>query len=168
LSLLGFSDFSFGTGYIGGAVPFLLLDIPKADQSYLVTPDAYSLMRDLEFVSDQYIKFDLKHRFQGFFINKIPLLKKTKIREVAGLKMYYGKLRKENNPIYNEDLFAFPTNGEGEQSTFAFGNRPYLEASVGLENIFKFLRVEYIRRLSYLDLPGARRDGLRFSVKVGF
>jgi len=168
MSLLGFSDFSFGAGYIDGAVPFLLLDIPKADQSYLVTPDAYSLMRDLEFVSDQYVKFDLQHRFQGFFINKIPLLKKTKIREVAGLKMYYGKLRRENNPIYNNDLFAFPTNEEGEQTTFAFGNRPYLEASAGLENIFKFLRVEYIRRLSYLDLPGARKDGLRFSVRVGF
>lgn len=168
MSLLGFSDFSLGTGYIAGTVPFLLLDIPKADQSYLVTPDAYSLMRDLEFVSDQYIKFDFQHRFQGFFINKIPFLNKTKIREVAGVKMYYGNLRNENNPLHNKELFAFPTNEDGQQSTFAFGNKPYLEASVGLENIFKFLRVEYVRRLSYLDLPGARKDGLRFSIKVGF
>lgn len=168
MSLLGFSDFSFGTGYIAGAVPFLLLDIPKADQSYLLAPDAYSLMKDLEFVSDQYIKFDLRHRFQGFFINKIPLLNKTKIRELAGVKMYYGRLRNENNPAYNPELFALPADEQGRQTTFALGKRPYLEASVGLENIFKFLRVEYVRRLSYLDHPGVSKEGLRFSIGIGF
>lgn len=167
-TLIGFTDFSMGAGYIHGSLPFLLLDIPKADQSYLLAPDAFSLMRDMEFVSDQYLKFDFQHRFQGFFMNKIPYLKKAKIREVVGFKMYLGRLRNENNPNYQQDLYKFPQNAAGDQITFAFGNRPYMEANVGLENIFKFLRVEYVRRLSYLNHPGTRKEGVRFSIRVGF
>lgn len=166
--ILGFTDVSFGAGYIGGSVPFLLLDIPKADQSYLLAPDAFSLMRDLEFVSDQYLKFDVQHRFQGFFVNKIPLLKKAKIREIVGMKMYLGRLRSENNPHEQAELFRFPVNADGEQTTFAFKKEPYMEANIGIENLFRFLRVEYVRRLSYLNHPGVRKEGVRFSIKVGF
>lgn len=168
MSFLGFSEVEMGAGYIFGQLPYPLLEIPMADQSYLLVPDSYSLMNNLEFVSDHYAKFSWQHRFQGFFVNKIPLLRKTGIRETVGAKVYFGQLRDENNPMYNSNLFYFPINDKGEQSTFSFGRVPYMEASVGLENIFNFLQIEYIKRLSYLDLPDARKDGLRFSVNIGF
>lgn len=168
LSFLGFSELEFGTGYIFGTLPFPLLEVPMADQSYLLSPDTYRLMNNLEFVSDQFVKFNIDHRFQGFFISKIPFLRKTKIRETIGAKVYFGRLRAENNPEHNPELFRFPVNREGVQSSFGLGKRPYMEASVGLENIFNFLHIEYIKRLSYLHLPEARRDGFRFSVRLGF
>lgn len=168
MSLLGFSDIAWGGGYIFGTVPFPLLDIPMADQSILLSPDSYSLMNNLEFVSDHYAKFSLEHHFEGFFLNKIPLLKKLKIRELAGFKVFYGQLRQENDPRYNPGIFAFPTNSDGVQSTFSFSNRPYVEASVGLENILNVIRIEYVKRLSYLNHPDLKKGGLRFSVRIGF
>lgn len=168
LSFLGFSDLEFGTGYIFGALPFPLLEVPMADQSYLLSPDTYRLMDNLEFISDQFLKFNIDHRFQGFFISKIPFLRKTKIRETIGAKVYFGRLRTENNPEHNPELFRFPVDRDGVQSSFSLGKRPYIEASVGLENIFNFLHIEYIKRLSYLHLPEARKEGFRLSVRLGF
>ena len=47
-------------------------------------------------------------------------------------------------------------------------NTPYLEASVGLENIFKILRVDYYRRLTYLDNPGIKKGGFRIALRFSF
>ncbi|SEL81433.1 DUF5686 and carboxypeptidase-like regulatory domain-containing protein [Parapedobacter koreensis] len=168
LSQLGLADVNVGTGYIFGTVPYPLLDIPNASQTYVLTPDAFSLMNNLEFVSDQYIKLNIEYRLHGFILNKIPLLKKLKIRELAGFKLLYGNVRPENQPQHNPDVFLLPTDEQGRATTFALTRKPYMEASVGLENILNVLRVEYVRRLSYLDHPDIDKGGIRFSVKVDF
>ena len=46
------------------------------------------------------------------------------------------------------------------------GRTPYLEASVGLENIFKILRIDYYRRLTYLDQPNIKKGGRAYSAAV--
>lgn len=168
LSQLGFADINLGTGYIFGTVPFPLLDIPNASKTYILAPDSYTLLNDLEFVSDQYIKLRVEHRLQGFILNKIPLLKKLKIRELAGFKLLYGNVRPENRPENNSRVFMLPTDRQGNPTTFTLGRKPYMEASVGVENILNVLRVEYVRRLSYLDHPDIDRGGIRFSAKVDF
>ena len=45
---------------------------------------------------------------------------------------------------------------------------PYVEASVGIENIFKVLRVDYVRRFTYTDLPGVSKWGIRIQFHVQF
>src|SRR5690606_17578190 len=147
LSQLGLADITLATGYIFGTVPFPLLDIPYASRTYALAQDAYALMNDLEFVNDQYIKLHVEHRLHGFFLNKVPLLKRLKIREVVGFKLLYGNVRPENRPENNPYVFQLPTDGEGNRTTFIMGRKPYMEASVGLENILNVLRVEYVRRL---------------------
>ena len=168
LSQLGLVDANFGTGYIFGTVPFPLLDIPNASKTYMLAPDSYALLNNLEFVSDQYIKLALEYRPHGFFFNKIPLIKKLKIREVAGFKFLYGNVRPENRPENNPDVFLLPRDLRGNQTTFTLERKPYMEASAGIENIFNVLRVEYVRRLSYLNHPDIDRGGIRFSLKVDF
>ena len=82
----------------------------------------------------------------------------------------YGHLTDKNNPFLskNPDLFLFPTRN-GEQSAFVMDKKtPYVEASIGIYNIFKFLQVEYVRRLTYLDNPGASKHGIRVMVNMGF
>src|SRR5690606_14557873 len=96
LSQLGMADINLASGYIFGTVPFPLLDIPYASRSYALTQDAYALMNDLEFVSDQYVKLHVEYRPHGFILNKIPLLKRLKMREVVGFKLLHGNLRPEN------------------------------------------------------------------------
>jgi len=168
MSQLGLADVSFGTGYIFGAVPFPLLDIPNASKTYMLAPDSYALLNDLEFVSDQYLKLAVEYRPLGFFFNKIPLIKKLKIREVGGMKLLYGNVRPENRPENNPNVFRLPSDQQGNLTTFTLGRKPYMEASAGIENIFNVLRVEYVRRLSYLDHPDLDKGGIRFSLKIDF
>lgn len=168
LSQLGLVDVNFGTGYIFGTVPFPLLDIPNASKTYMLAPDSYALLNNLEFVSDQYIKLAFEYRPHGFFFNKIPLIKKLKVREVAGFKLLYGDVRPENRPENNSDVFLLPRDQQGNPTTFTLERKPYLEASGGIENILNVLRVEYVRRLSYLNHPDIDKGGIRFSVKVDF
>jgi len=52
--------------------------------------------------------------------------------------------------------------------SFTFGNKPYMEASAGVANIFKVLRVDVVKRLNYLDHPDAPEWGIRARVKFDF
>ena len=168
LSQLGQADINLTTGYIFGTSPFPLLDVPYASRTYALAQDAYMLMNDLEFVSDQYLKLHVEHRLHGFVLNKVPLLKRLRMREVVGFKLLYGNVRPENRPGNNPNLFRLPTDRDGNQTTFVLGPRPYMEMSAGVENILNVLRVEYVRRLSYLNHPDIDKGGFRFSVKVDF
>jgi hypothetical protein len=59
--------------------------------------------------------------------------------------------------------YQFPASGNGANGTYALGNTPYIEAGAGIGNIFKFMRVDGIRRFNYLDHPGASRYGIKLS-----
>ena len=171
LSQLGYTDFTLEGGNVFGQVPFPLLDIHRANQSYAYQLNAYNLMNFLEFVSDHYIAFNTDFYFNGFFFNKIPLLKKLKLREVASFKILYGGVRDENNPDKNSSVFRFPVDystGVPVQTTYSLNKAPYIEASVGVANIFKLIRVDVVKRFSYLDHPFISTWGIRTRVRADF
>jgi hypothetical protein len=164
----GFSDVTLEGGRIFGTVPYPLLDIHRANQTYAYVIDSYNLMNFLEFVSDRYASINIDQHFGGFFFNKVPLFKKLKWRETASFKALYGGLGNNNNPTLNSSVYQFPTDGNGVPITYALGNKPYMEASVGVENIFKFIRVDLVKRLSYLDHPDVAPFGVRVKIKFDF
>ncbi len=43
-----------------------------------------------------------------------------------------------------------------------------MEAGAGIENIFKFFRIDAFWRLSYLDHPNVAPVGIRFSLQILF
>jgi hypothetical protein len=165
---LGYADATFEAGYTFGQVPFPLLTVHRANQTFAYQLNSYNMMNFLEFVSDRYASFTWVHHFMGIVFNRIPLLKKLKFREVASFKILYGGVRSENNPLLNSSLFAYPTLN-GVTSTFALDpTKPYMEASVGVENIFNILRVDFVKRLSYLDNPGISPYGIRTRFRFDF
>jgi len=168
LSQLGYSDVTVEGGYIFGKVPFPLLTIHRANQTYSYQLASYNLMNFLEFVSDHYASLNIDHNFNGFFFNKIPLIKRLKLREAVSFKLLYGALRDENNPDKDASLLQFPRNGAGVPTTNALGNEPYMEGSVGIGNIFKVLRVDVVKRFNYLDNPEVSEYGIRARVKFDF
>jgi hypothetical protein len=168
LSQLGYTDFSAEGGNLFGKVPFALSYIHRANQSYAFQLQSYNLMNFLEFVSDHYASFNIDHSFNGFFFNKIPLLRELKWREVIDFKGLWGGLRNENNPSLHPDLPAFPVDGAGVPLTYTLNGKPYLEGSVGVSNIFKILRVDLVKRFTYLDNPDVSKLGVRFFVKFDF
>ena len=166
LSQFGITDLKLEGGYIFNKVPFPLLAIHRANQSYAYQINAYNLMNFLEFVSDHYAAINIDHGFQGFFLNKVPLLKHLQLREYVSIKAVYGGVRAENNPAVNPDLLPFPVNSQGIQTTYTFGRLPYAEGSIGLGNIFKVLRVDFVKRFNYLDHPDVPSYGLRAKFKI--
>ncbi|GGH00351.1 DUF5686 and carboxypeptidase-like regulatory domain-containing protein [Pedobacter zeae] len=168
LSQLGYSDVTVEGSYIAGKVPFPLLDIHRANQTYAYQLNSYNLMNFLEFVSDHYVSINIDHNFNGFFFNKVPLLKRLKLREVVSFKALYGGLRDENNPNLHTGLYRLPVYENGAQRTYALGNQPYMEGSVGIGNIFKLLRVDLVKRFNYLNNPEVSEWGIRARVKFDF
>jgi len=168
LSQFGRTDVRIEGGYIAGKVPFPLLNISRANQSYSYQQYAYNLMNFLEFVNDHYVSLNVDHNFNGLFFNHIPLLQKLKLREYISFKGLYGGVRSENNPNENPGLLQLPKNSDGVPVSYVLGNTPYMEGSIGIGNIFKVLRFDAVRRFTYLDNPGVSKYGLRARVQFEF
>lgn len=149
-------------GKVWGEVPFPLLILPNANQTYTIQPESYSMMNTLEFINDSYASIDASYFLDGWIFNRIPYINRLKLREVLSFKGLWGSLSDKNNPEYNSDLFVFPENSH------KMGKEPYMEFSIGVENIFKILRIDYVRRLTYLNNEGIDKNGLRVTVDISF
>ena len=168
-SQFGYADVSAEGGYIFGKLPYPLLTIHRANQSYAYQLNSFNLMNALEFISDHYASVNMDYYFNGFILNKVPLVKRLKLREVASAKILYGGVRDENNPATNQSEMIFPKNSlTGNSTSFALNRQPYVEVSVGLANIFKLLRVDMVKRLTYLENPDISKWGIRARVKFDF
>ncbi len=164
----GFTNTEMEAGKIFGEVPFILLNLPRANQTYSYQLRSYNMMNFLEFASDEYVSLFVEHHFNGFILNKIPLIKKLKWRSIISFKGLYGNITDKNNPEINQNLMLFPTDKFGSPTTFSLKEKPYVEVSVGIGNIFKFFRIDLIRRMSYLDNPNVPEYGIRGRFKFDF
>lgn len=162
-SAFGYLDIIGKAGKVWNKVPYPLLILPNANLSYTIQPESYTNMNAIEFINDEYVSWDVTYYMNGLLLNRLPLLKKMKLREVLSLRGMYGNLTDKNNPWKEGDgLFAFP------ERSHVMGKDPYLEAGVGVENILKFFRLDYVWRMTYLDNPGINKHGIRFSFEFKF
>jgi len=152
----GWSKYIIEAGRIWGKVPFPLLKLHEGNESFSFDEYAFNNMNYYEFVSDRYLSAYYTHHFEGLFLNRIPLLRKLKWREVGFVKGLVGSLDDQQR-AYG----TFPVN----MYTL---DKPYFEAGAGVENIFRVLRVDAIWRLSYLDHPDIAKFGIRFTLWFDF
>ena len=153
--LFGYSDYAFEVGKIFGRVPYPLMELHGGNPTYVYDYMAYNMMNFYEFASDEYASLWFFHHFEGLFFNKLPLLRKLKWREVVTYKALFGKVSEFNR---NELIFPGTLN--------SLNKGPYQELSVGVENIFRFFRVDAFWRLTYTDLiktPFGLRAGFQMS-----
>ena len=162
LSSFGHIDAQVKAGKVWDKVPFPLLILPNTNQSITIQPEAFHMMNALEFVTDQYVSFNATYYMKGWLLNRIPGIKWLRLREVLSFNMIYGGLTDKNNPTLTPGLFLLP------DGTQPLGSTPYMECSVGLENIFKILRIDYYRRLTYLDHPDIKKGGIRIALRFTF
>ena len=166
---LGFTKVEVEAGKVfGKGVPFPLLYVHRANQTYAYQLHSYNMMNFLEFVSDKYVSLSVEHQFYGFFFNRIPLLKHLKLREIITFKGIYGGISDGNNPGVTSGFIKFPVGEDGAPSTFTLKDKPYIEMSIGIGNIFKFLRIDLIKRVTYLDNPNVSKLGIRGRIVLDF
>lgn len=172
LSAFGYIDANLSTGKVWTSSPYTMLCIPNANLAYTIQDESFAQMNAMEFVNDEYASWDLVYFMNGCVFNTIPLLKRLKWREVISYRGIIGRLSDKNDPtalladgnLRNPELFAFPS----ENTVYRMGRIPYMEFAVGIENIFKCFRVDYIRRLSYLDHPGINKNGVQVTMHLSF
>ena len=175
-SAFGMMDVRLQGGYIWQQVPFTKLYIPKSSTSIFLAQRSFNLMKPMEFMMDYYVGLYATYYLKGLILNRIPGIKKLQLREVISFSAIYGGLTNKNNPYYasesNSGLYDFPhtafangTDAQGDvnymdgvaymrddfRTSSPMGLLPYMELTVGLENILKFIRIDYIRRLTYND-----------------
>lgn len=167
MSQLGYSDLVVEGGYIFGKIPYPLMTVHRANQTYAYQLNSYNLMNFQEFVSDRFLGISVDHHFNGLFFNRVPLLKKLKLREVVSVKVLYGGVRDENDPAKDPSLIKYPI-FDGSPTTFALNKKPYIEGSVGIANIFKLIRVDLVKRFNYLENPYVATLGVRARFKFDF
>jgi len=173
LGRVGHSDFLIEGGkFWGEGIPYHLLFIPVGNQTYFYQHRAYNMMNFFEFVSDEYVSINYRHYFNGFIMNRLPLIKKLKLRSMITTKALWGNLNDVNSPQSNPAAIQFPASIG--QNSFTLGSEPYVESSVALTNIFKLLRIDLVRRFTYLDAPnvpelfGKKGMSVRLKLEASF
>jgi len=152
----GWLKYNVEAGKIWGTLPFPLMKILPGNETFYHDDYAFNLMNYYEFIADEYVAYHFTYHMEGLFLNRIPAIRKLKWREVAQFKGTFGNTT-DANELYNE----LP---EGAY----FLARPYMEAGVGIENIFRFLRIDAVWRLTYNDHPNIKPFGLMFSMNFDF
>jgi hypothetical protein len=146
----------FSAGKVWTRLPFPLLFIPMGNHSYVFEEKHYNLMNYYEFATDQYVSGNV-----NFLFNWSPVRlfsPKDKIKTSLGAKVIYGPLSENNDPALHPELVGF------NHGINPLGNEPYVEMNIGLSNIFKLFRVEWVHRFTYPenDLGKGRTRGSIF------
>ena len=93
----------------------------------------------------------------GLIWDRIPFIRKAKLRTVWAYKVVYGDMRDPDPSI-----MILPDN------IYTLSKMPYMEISVGLENILNFVRVDFVWRLTHLENPNVKPFGVRFKFQADF
>lgn len=162
--IFGNAVFNINVGKVFGVLPYPMLNVPMGNPSFIYSDRNYSLMNLYEFVADEYSQLTYVQHFEGFFTNRIPLLKKWHWRNVAFVKTAYGHLTDANKallPSSNEE-------GESLSPVYQFKNEPYAEIGYGFENIFRVISVSAVHRLTYLNNVNVRKFGINVGLTINF
>jgi len=159
---LGVGRLTFEGEYVFNTIPYPLLTLHLGNQSPFYSSVTYNLMDFGEFVSDHYASVQYRHYFEGFLLNRIPLMNKLKWRLLATSNVIFGGMRQSNRDLVAQ---LTPTGEAALPVGFFKDTKPYIELGYGVENIFKIFRVDFVHRLSYLDNPNVRKFGVLFTAQ---
>lgn len=152
---LGFTKYQFKGGYSFGDVPYPLMFLHKGNESFYWGRKAYSIMKESEYASDRFAAFWMDHHFDGKILNLIPGINYLQLRSILLFKILVGDVSQKNR-----DLILMPNS---LKSTIAEDQKLFVELGFGIENILKVLRVDFVWRMTQVDLFGKKQgsvDGL--------
>lgn len=157
IGILGRMNYGLNFGVVNGTVAYPFLKVHEGNQSLWLLSNAFNMMNYLEFVSDRYVMGYIENHWDGFFLDRVPLIKKLKLRAVTTVRAVYGQVstRHEQEMIFPDFIQHF-------------GNTPYVEVGAGVENIFKVGRVDFYWRLTHRHPIQKDNFGIRFKYYINF
>jgi hypothetical protein len=151
-----------GKTFSNTALPYPLLEIHPGNEYYAYNRFAFNMMNRYEFISDQYAGIHFEHNIGGGVFNYIPGLRKLKLRQFWTAKGLIGSLNAENTTLnFNKGYPFFRS----------LQDKPYIELGTGVSNIFEFLRIDFVWRVtpkSEEHLPFGLPFGIFGSVQIQF
>jgi hypothetical protein len=157
IGVFGRIKYNVNLGYINGTAAYPFLKVHEGNQSYWLMTNAFNKMSFFEFISDRYVTALLENHWDGLFFDRIPLIKKLQWRLVSTGRIAYGQISSR----HTEEMLL-PT------FTKSFGNTPYVEVGLGIENIFKVGRIDAFWRLTH-NLPGVKINDLtHFGIRARY
>lgn len=130
----------YGGKVFGGALPFMLLEVHPGNEIYYYNKNAFNLMNRFEYISDHYAGFNVEHNFEKKLLNLMPFMRKTNMRQFWNVKAVWGDVTAENRRLNIKDFSGYRLRSLKGES--------YIEAGTGLDNIFKFFRIDLVWRFA--------------------
>jgi len=132
-----------------------------ANQTYSLVANTFSLLNYYDFVVDQFLVGHFEHHFNGFILNRIPLIQKLKLRSVITFRGVVGNISDRNISI-NRSSIVYNTPSE-----------MYYEYGFGIENIgfgnLRIFRVDCVWRSEFVNLNSSTPNfGLRLKISPDF
>ncbi|MEO8412807.1 MAG: DUF5686 family protein [Ginsengibacter sp.] len=159
---IGQLSYILEAGITNGTLPIVLLNVLKGNDTYYYNKYAFNNMNRFEFVTDKYVSLSAEQNFGSFPFKFIPVMKRLKWRSLITFKGVIGGMSEANkaaNGYYDSTISYHFTVPDKE---------PYMEAGVGIDNIFHALRIDGVWRLDYQKNPGVPRFGIKASVEFKF
>ncbi|MFZ9612003.1 MAG: DUF5686 family protein [Crocinitomicaceae bacterium] len=156
LGVLGRMRYGVTAGYIFGTTAYPFLKVHEGNQSLWLLTSTFNKLNFMEFISDKYITGFIENHWEGLFFDRIPLVKKLNLRLVSTGRILYGDISQKH-----EQAMLIP------DFVKRFNGIPYVETSIGIENIFKVVRVDLVWRMTH-PIPGESPFGIRARYALNF
>ena len=135
-----------------------MLDVVPGNQAIFSVPRTFDLLNYYDFVTDTYISGHFEQHFNGFILNRIPLVKKLNLRSVLTFRAVYGTISADNIAINKSNI-----------NYYAPDKNIYYEYGFGFENIgykdIRPLRLHFIWRKDYTSVNGLPSP--KFAIRIG-
>ena len=142
-------NYAVEAGMYFGKLPYTMLDIPRGNETFALYAFDFNMLNYMEYIHDKYLHAYLEYHLNGFLLHRLPVLKKTRLREVFSAKGMIGSLSDKH-----QQIVQFPL------GTTKMSN-PYIELGAGIENIFRLFKIEAVWRVRPQSILGAPTFGLR-------
>ena len=130
----------YGGKIFNGPLPFMLLELHPGNEIYYYNKQAFNLMNRFEYFSDKFVGINFEHNFDKKLLNLLPFMRKIPIRQFWNIKAVNGDLSNENRKLNRLDYENYRLR--------SLRGKTYVELGTGLENIFKFFRIDFVWRFA--------------------
>jgi len=147
-------------GKTTGVQPYPFLNVAPGNETYYYNKYSFSLMNKYEYLHDQFLGFNFEHNIGSGIFRFVPLTRKLKFRQFYNVKLLWGHLSPENEAYNNNADYTFKS----------LNGQTYMEVGTGVDNIFRFLRVDFIWHIlpTGQDLSYIQKFGVFGSFRISF